>query len=72
MFRAGHHSAEKLAFPRLHSHHAGSSPADLWPGCLTGDTELVLCQGIKAAAVAAAAVAVTWPFMSPSRQNMIE
>lgn len=56
LFPAGHHSAEKLAFPKASSMPCRAFPADLWPGCLAADSELVLCQGIKAAAIAAAAV----------------
>ena len=54
---------------RLHARHAAeSSPAGLRPSCLIGDTEQVLCKSFKAAAVAAAAATITWPFMSQSRQ----
>ena len=50
----------------LHTRPAtASSPAGLWPSCLIGDTKQVLCMSFKAAV---AAVSVTWPFMSQSRQ----
>lgn len=44
---------------------AASSPAGRWPSCLIGDTKQVLRTSLKAAV---AAVSVTWPFMSQSRQ----
>ena len=50
----------------LHTRPATAfSPAGLWPSCLIGDTKQVLCMSFKAAV---AAVSVTWPFMSQSRQ----
>lgn len=54
--------------------HAMLTPLQLICGqaVLLEILSLFLYQGIKAAAIAATAVAITWPFMSPSRQNMIE